>query len=135
MRTRMAVLLALASASTGSNIAYGRSDVQRDVEGYAISSCLVSQKDAYLKEQGDGWASAIVQRSHGDIDHFKKVADTVSTEMAQGHLAVIRVDGEPPRDKELPLLTCEEIIDAPRVREAIDKAVRKLAPAYRHKKK
>jgi hypothetical protein len=134
MRTRMAALSALACALTGSNIAYGRSDVQRDVEGYAIASCLTSQKDAYLKDQGDGWASVIVQRSHGDVEHFKKVADVVSTVVAQGHVAVMRVESDTARAKELPVLTCAEIIDTPRVREAIDKAVKKLAPAYRHKK-
>jgi hypothetical protein len=130
----MAALLALVCASTGSKIAYGRSDVQRDVEGYAASSCLTSQKDAYLKDQGDGWASVIVQRSHGDIEHFKKVADAVNTEVAQGHVAVMRVESDPAHGKELPVLTCVEIIDAPRVREAIDKAIKKLAPTYRHKK-
>jgi hypothetical protein len=104
MWTRTAALLALACASTGSKIAYGRSDVQRDVEGYAISSCLTSQKDAYLKDQGDGWASVIVQRSHGDIEHFKKVADAVNSEVAEGHVAVIRPESEPVQGKELPLL-------------------------------
>jgi hypothetical protein len=107
--------------------------VLRDVEGYAVSSCLTSQKDAYLKDQGDGWASVIVQRSHGDIEHFRKVADAVNTEVAQWHVAVMRVESDPAHGKDLPVLTCAEIIDAPRVREAIDKAVKKLAPAYRHR--
>jgi hypothetical protein len=133
--TRTAALSVLACLSTGGNIAHGRSDVQRDVEGYAISSCLTNQKDPYLKDQGDAWASVIVQRSHGDIEQLKPVASAVNTETAQGHVAVMRVESDPAHGKELPVLTCAEIIDAPRVREAIDKAVKKLAPAYRHKKK
>jgi hypothetical protein len=115
--------------------ALGRPSVQRDVEGYAIATCLSSQKEPFLKDQGDGWASAIVQRSHGGIEQFTSVAAAVKTELAQSHIPVIHQESDSPHDKELPLLYCAEVIDAPGVDAAIRKAIRKLAPSYRDKKR
>jgi hypothetical protein len=39
-----------------------RPPVLRDVEGYVIASCLAQQSEPYLKDQGDGWASVVIQR-------------------------------------------------------------------------
>jgi hypothetical protein len=126
------ILAALASwgcASTGYAIGQPRSGVLRDVEGYAIASCLVSQSESYLRDQGDGWASVIVQRMKGDIDALSGVTGQVKVELAKGNMAVIRAES-PPGDRALPLLYCCEIIDAPAVRTAIEKAVGALGSAY-----
>ena len=53
------VLLSLAAAGCAPNETQGgspRTDVQRDVEGYAVASCLTNQAEPYLKDQGDAWA-------------------------------------------------------------------------------
>ena len=108
-----------------------RSALQRDVEDYAVASCLASQDQAYLKDQGDGWASVIVQRAKGDLEPLKAVAAAVKTELAKGNMPVIRSETEPGKGKALPVLYCNEMIDAPAVRAAIDAAMRKLAVSYR----
>jgi hypothetical protein len=113
--------------------AYARSTEQRDVEGYAIASCLAGQDQPYLKDQGDAWASVIIQRSKGELDPLTGVAEAVKAEIAKGDMTVIRSERQPMNGKPLPVLYCVEIIDAPRVRAAIGKAIRKLAPSYRTK--
>ena len=135
MLRRLVTIVAFVLVNGRTVMAGARSAVQRDVEGYAVATCLASQKQPYLKDQGDGWASAIVQRSHGKVSELNDVAAAVKAEMAGGHVGVIHVDGDPPHDEEAPILYCAEIVDAPRVATAIDKAIKKLAPAYRQPKK
>jgi hypothetical protein len=109
-----------------------RDALKRDVEGYAIATCLTGQKDSYLKDQGDGWASVIIQRGKGDLKVLESVAAAVRAEAAVGQMAIIRSDGNAQRpDKELPILYCNEIIDAPKVHAAITRAEKRLAAAYR----
>ncbi len=108
-----------------------RPEVLRDVEGYAIASCLANQAQPYLKDQGDAWASVVVQRMKGDLDALAGIAAQVKTENAKGGMAVVRDEAEPGKDKALPLLYCSEIIDKPAVRAAIQTAVASLAPSYR----
>lgn len=117
------------AAATPAN-AGPRSAVLRDVEGYAIASCLANQDQPYLKDQGDGWAAAIVQRAKGGLDALTAVSTVVKAELAKGKMAVIRNETGPQRDKPLPVLYCGEIIDVPSVRAAIDKAVKNLRPFY-----
>ncbi len=107
-----------------------RPGVLRDIEGYAIASCLASQSDPYLKDQGDAWASAIIQRMKGDIDVLDDVLDQVKNESAKGEMAVIRDETGPGKDKVLSILYCAEIIDGYSVRAAIQKAVAVLNSAY-----
>jgi hypothetical protein len=107
-----------------------RSAAMRDVEGYAIASCLVNQSQPYLADQGDAWASVIVQRMKGDLEIFASVAEQVKLETAKGEMAVIRSEAEPGTDKALPVLYCSEIIDEPAVRAAIQKAVAALDASY-----
>lgn len=133
--TRRVMTVIAAGFSMSGAAAHGRPSVQRDVEGYAIATCLANQKEPYLKDQGDSWASVIVQRSHGGIGPFNSVAAAVKTELAQGHLPVVHQDSEPPRDRQLPLLYCAEIIDTPGVDVALRSAIKKLAPSYRTSKK
>jgi hypothetical protein len=105
--------------------------VQRDVEGYAIASCLAAQDQPYLKDQGDGWASVIIQRGKGGLDIITAVAVAVKAELAKGDMAVVRSETGPTKEKPLPVLYCGEIIDVPSVKVAINRAVKKLAPSYR----
>ncbi len=110
--------------------AAARSQAQRDVEGYAIATCLTEQKQAYLQDQGDAWASVIVQRSKGDISTFSAIAGQVKNEVAKSEMPLIREEGRPRSAKTLPLPYCSEIIDSPAVRMAIQKAISALQPAY-----
>lgn len=107
-----------------------RTLVQRDVEGYAIASCLTNQAEPYLKDQGDAWASVIVQRMKGDLEPLADLAEAVKRESQTGTMAVIRDASQPTSGKPLPVLYCGEIIDMQAVRVAIQKAIRELAPAY-----
>jgi hypothetical protein len=107
-----------------------RPEVLRDIEGYAIASCLVNQPQPYLKDQGDAWASVIVQRMKGSPDVLAEIVEQVRLENKKGDMAVIRDETEPGKDKTLPVLYCSEIIDKPAVRTAIQQAVEALNPSY-----
>jgi hypothetical protein len=134
MRVRIAAFLlasAVAYAATPPADAQARTAVERDVEGYAIASCLAAQDQSYLKDQGNGWASAIIQRGKGDIGPLKAVTAAVNAELAKGDMAIIRSEKDSMKDMVLPVMYCGEIIDAPPVHGAIKKAVKALAPDYR----
>jgi hypothetical protein len=109
--------------------AAGPGVAQRDAEGYAIASCLIAMKEPYLKEQGDGWGSVIVQRSKLGLEALNAVAAVVKTEVSKGNMAVTRVETEPEKDLALPVMYCNEIIHTPAVRAAIKEAVKKFAVA------
>lgn len=125
------LLAAVGFTAASSSKAHGRDLLRRDVEGYAIASCLVAQDQPALKDQGDGWASAIVQRSRGGLDQFTAVTAAVRAELVKGNMATIRSETEPGNEKRLPIMYCAELIDTPSVRAAIDKAVKGLARFYR----
>ena len=141
--SRAAICVAIAMLSSSAVwpvIAGARSTVQRDVEGYAIASCLDELDGSYLKEraylndQGDGWASVVIQRGKGDLDVFTAVSKAVKAELAKGGMAFIRDESvSGPASKPMPVLYCGEIIDTPRVRVAIETAIRRLTPAYRRR--
>lgn len=127
------LLLALtvgACAPKDDSVGMPRPEVLRDVESYAIASCLAFQSEPYLKDQGDAWASVVVQRAKGDVELFAAVAEQVKIEHAKGEMPVVRSEGEQGKDKVVPVLYCGEIIDKPAVRAAIQKAIAMLAPAY-----
>jgi hypothetical protein len=125
------LFVAAGSAAMSTASASDRSAVERDVEGYAIASCLAALDQPYLKDQGDGWASAIIQRSKGGIDAFVAVGAAVKAELAKGGMAVIHNETGPETDKPLPIMYCSEIVNASSVHAAITKAVKKLTPSYR----
>lgn len=128
------VALTLAGCLPGENPAgSARPALQRDIESYAIASCLTYQTDAYVSDQGDAWASAIVQRAQGDFDVLAEVAEQVKREIAAGAVTVIRDESNPGKAKMLPLMHCGELIDRPAVRAAINKALIALRPAYSQK--
>jgi len=81
-----------------------------DAQSYAIASCLTMQNSLYLKDQGDAWASVIVQRMSGSLESLSKISEAVKTEASEGEMAVIRTEGPFNKDKELPILYCNEII-------------------------
>jgi len=108
-----------------------RPRVQRDVEGYAIATCLTYQAEPYLRGQGDGWASAIVQGGKGDINVLARLAARVKQELPKVPMAVIPSESGVGHDTTLPILYCHELIDRPAVRAAIRQAIAALAPAYR----
>src|SRR6185436_9376363 len=89
------LFVAAGSAVMSTACAADRSAVELDVEGYAIASCLAAQDQPYLKDQGDGWASAIIQRSKGAPDAFVAVGTAVKAELAKGDMAVIRSETGP----------------------------------------
>lgn len=128
MRTRDLVwLLLLLPASIA---AHARTDLQRDVEGYASAACLSRQPQPFLRAQGDAWASTIVQRGRGGIAPLRVVADSVAAEVKRAPVATIRDEEHPMQPMAVPVLFCAEIIDRPRVRAAIDLAVGRLGNAY-----
>lgn len=131
---RMALLacgLVIAGCTPDTNPAGGaRTQVQRDVESYAIASCLTQQAEPYLKDQGDAWASVVVQRMHGDIETLAGIAEQVQRENTNGDMAVMRDETRPRQGKPLPVLHCGEVIDRPAVRAAIQKAIAALRPSY-----
>ncbi|WFF83792.1 hypothetical protein [Delftia tsuruhatensis] len=123
--------LVIAGCTPDTNPAGGaRTQVQRDVESYAIASCLTQQAEPYLKDQGDAWASVVVQRMHGDIETLAGIAEQVQRENTNGDMAVMRDETRPRQGKPLPVLHCGEVIDRPAVRAAIQKAIAALRPSY-----
>jgi len=129
---RIAIFVAMIGSATVA-IAAPRSAVQRDVESYAMASCFTALDDPFLKRQGDLWAGGIVQRGKGSIETFRRVADAVRREMATAKVPIAHGDGGPQGDVPVPLLYCVEMIDAARVRAAIDRAITQLTPAYRRR--
>lgn len=126
---RAIVLCPLTGCAATLNAGEPRPPVLRDVEGYAVATCLAHQKDHFLRDQGSGWASVIVQRGEGELDALALVAHQVLAELRKGEMAVVRVEAPAgASDRPLPVLYCSEIIDTPAVRAAIKNAV--AEPSY-----
>ncbi|RZJ57709.1 MAG: hypothetical protein EON49_15210 [Acidovorax sp.] len=121
---------ALAGCTPGADMGASRPAVQRDIESYAIASCLAQQTNEYVKDQGDAWASVIVQRMKGDFDALAEISEQVKRESAQDKIPMMRDESNPMRSKALPVMHCGELIDRPAVRAAIQKAVVALRPSY-----
>jgi hypothetical protein len=153
--SRYAVFLSLSSTLLLSSLAHTnsaiakpaktsttRSDVQRDVEGYAISSCLMNLKQkvgiisaqdtAFLNQQGQHGVNIIIQRGEGDVETLFMVGRLVQATMAT--MPVTQVQGDGPMDERshhAAIFYCAEIIDVPKVRASIDTAIAKLRSAYK----
>ena len=112
--------------------ARARTPIERDLADFAIASCLTKVDSPVLREQGQLWAGAIAQRSHGKIEIFQKVADVVFLDLEETGVAVGHGDN-PTSDanRPMPMLTCGEIVDRPVVLKAIGKAKASLRRAYR----
>jgi len=103
--------------------AAARDTVRRDVEGYAIASCLSTQPSNYLRDQADGWAAHIVQRKAFQIKPFAALAQVVKAAVSNGHMTTIVTEQTPKTVKQLPIQYCAEIIDAPNVRAEIERTI------------
>jgi hypothetical protein len=135
MRT---ILLVLTLTATGFSteahpVGTPRSELLRDVEGYAIASCFINQAQPYLKDQGYAWSETIIQRGKAPLEDLAPIFDAVKLELDKGHMAVVFSENSPTKDKEAPVLYCGEIIDKSTVRAAIQKAIIKLKPYYKKK--
>ncbi len=129
MMWRLTVLL-VAGFANAASAAPPRNRLSRDLESYAIAACLAGRPERELKAQGEGWASAIVQRGHGPIGPCRKVADVARDQALASGPAVIRNETSATGDQTLPIMTCVEIVEAPAVRTAITRATIRLAPFY-----
>lgn len=107
-----------------------RSPVQRDVEGYAIATCLVQQSDPALKAQGDGWGSIIVNRGRGRLEDWGPLIAVVKAEVRRRPMMAIKAETVAEGSHPMPVAFCSEIIDAPAVRTAITRTIARMAPAY-----
>ena len=119
-----------ACATTQNKPISGHNAASHDLEEYAIASCLFYQQQPFLKDQGDGWASAIIQRSKGKLDGFSAVADAVKMEISKGDMVVIRAENEPGHEKALPVAYCFELLNTASVRLAVEKATKQLESSY-----
>ena len=124
--------IAVASGVLPTGSALARSALDRDLEGYAIASCMIASRDTVLMEQGQGWAGAIVQRSHGRIEIFSGVSKAVDEKIRVSGFAVGHQDGPVQSNRaKLFMLTCGEIVDQPNVARAVARARLQLARYYK----
>jgi len=109
-----------------------RSQLQQDVEGYAVATCLGEQPSPYLKDQADGWGSIIIQRGYGSVEDWQPLTGAVRSVLKKWPVAVIRVeDGKNGASaRQMPVFFCSEIIDQPGVSKAISETMDKMKPAY-----
>lgn len=129
---RIAILALIACAAAAPASAAPRSALTRDVEGYAVSSCLAAQSDATLRTQGEGWGSMIIMgRAHGDPEKWRPLHDAVRAALNPADVPRLKPERAIDPSPQLPLAYCAEIIDTPRVRAAIDAATKRLAVDYR----
>ncbi len=110
------ILLSISCSTKSISSTPSRTDVLRDVEGYAIASCLTFQSQPYLKDQGDAWASVIIQRMKGSPAVLFDIIEKVKTEIKKGNMTTIRDETNLKQDKVLPIFFCSEIIDVPDIR-------------------
>lgn len=128
MRAALALLLSavISGCSSGVNTRDAAQSGIQEVRSYAIASCLSYQENPYLADQGDAWASVVIQRTRGSIEPLAEVAEVVKRQVETGGMAVMREARG--RDKALPILYCYEMLERPTVRAAIDEAVSSLTP-------
>jgi len=111
--------------------ASARTLVERDVEGYAIATCLTLQPQLALKAQGDGWASIIVNRGHGNIEHWSPLIAAVEADAKRRRMYANKAEKVAEGSHPMPIAYCAEIVDVPAVRAAIARTVARMKPAYR----
>lgn len=121
-----------ASAPVG-GVAAAADQMGLDMAAYAEASCLAAQKQTYLRDQGERWAGAVIQRGAGPIETWKAIGDAVDKELARSGIAQGQGDGPAAPTVPLPIMTCGEIANMPSVRAEIARAATVLSPAYRAK--
>ncbi|MGD8569881.1 MAG: hypothetical protein PVJ39_17475 [Gammaproteobacteria bacterium] len=100
------------------------------MEAYAITSYLTYQQQPLIKDQGDGRASAMIQRCKGELDDLTSVAEAARADIAKGNIAEIHAESGPEHEKALPVPYCFDILDALSVHSAVDSAITKLGRSY-----
>ena len=129
---RKPILATVAVALAAPTLAAPRPALERDLEGYAVASCLAAQRDPTLRAQGQGWARMIMLgRVRGGPDEWRRLSEAVRGALNPAAVPLLKPERATDPAPELPLAYCGEIIDTPAVRAAIDAAARRLAPAYR----
>ncbi len=123
----LTVAVAIARPATA---APDRSALQRDLVDYAMASCFAAQPDPYLKDQGQRWAGAVMQRAHGPVELWTPVADAVARELGRTGIGGAQPDRPGLPGIPLPVMTCGEITETPSVRMAIETAARALRADY-----
>ena len=103
---------------------------ERDLTRYAMAACLAAQDQPYLKDQGQRWASGLIELGHGPVEAWLPVAQAVTAELARTGVGMSKPDGPLHPSVPTPLMTCGHIADAPLERAAIDTAARALAADY-----
>lgn len=130
---RSAILLCLlalagcaAAGGSPAGQAPGDSPILQEIRGYAMASCLAYQPGPALRQQGYGWASAVVQGMDGGIDGLSSVAETVRRASADAPPPTIRDETAPGQEMQLTILHCYQVAHSP----AVEAAVRDAARAY-----
>ena len=125
MRVGFAICLSLALLGCSDKRDARTSELQRELEGYAVASCLFLQPDTYLSSQGDGWASVIVQSTTADLEKLLQVQEEVKAAMKMLPMVVTRVEREGGATTlALPLLYCHNVASAESVRATIERILR-----------
>lgn len=106
------------------------SALDRDLAAYAAASCFAALPQPFLKEQGERWAGAVIQRGHGSPEQWIPVADAVAAGVKRAGIAQGQGDGPQAPPVPLPVMTCGEITQAATVRAAIATAHRALTADY-----
>lgn len=122
------VLMVMAAAMAGctmhpASLSNVNHQVLKDIESYAIASCLCNQADPYLKQQGDAWASAIIQRTNITLETLTSISAQIDNYAGGGQTALVRSEAPGEKDKSLPLMFCYEIVEKSEIRAAIQGAV------------
>lgn len=102
-----------------------------DLVQYATASCFAFQQNDYLKNQGERWASAILQNAHGPVEKWTPVADAVKNALARSGVAQGQGEGPQAPTVPLPVMTCGQIATTPAVSFSIDTAAKALSKDYR----
>ena len=110
-------------------------DLDRDVRGYVLASCLASVSDEALRSQGEVMATMVVERAKGDPTLFSSLDVVIRRELKTNGIATFHGDGPVGSTVPVPLLTCSEIEHRPPVRDAMRKARAALAKYYMTQKR
>ncbi len=130
---RIVPVLSLALAACNSTATAAKPDtvqLHRDLADYATATCFAAQQNAYLKDQGERWAGAVMQRAHGPVEQWTAVADAVAAELKARGIAAGQGEGPQSATIPLPVMTCGQIAATATVRAAIERAASALAADY-----
>ncbi|MFP8967374.1 hypothetical protein ACKC9G_12400 [Pokkaliibacter sp. CJK22405] len=102
----------------------------QDMTEYAMASCLYHQKSEYLQEEGNAWASIIINRMHGAIDVLTEINQAVLKASEQQKPFVVSSETSPTHDRVVYIPYCYEMASTPVVKSAIDQAAKAISKDY-----